>query len=140
MSVTIATLNKLKRENRKFACLTCYDSSFGQVMSDAEIEVVLIGDTLGMVIQGHNSTLPVTVDNICYHTKAVASSCSYSLIMADMPFMSARTVESSMDSAMQLMQAGAHMVKIEGSDWLIPHVKALKQNGVPVCAHLGLTP
>lgn len=140
MTITIPKLQQLKETGSKFACLTCYDASFAQVADAAEIEVLLVGDSLGMVIQGKDSTLPVTLEHMCYHVNAVASKARKALIMADMPFMAARTLEAGLDAAMHLMQAGAHLIKLEGGLWLAPLVHALKNQGVPVCVHLGLTP
>ena len=140
LKITIDALRQKKAKNEKFASVTCYDSTFAQVSDAAGIEVFLVGDSLGMVIQGGNSTLPVTVEDICYHTKAVASQTKNALIMSDMPFMGARTLEAGLDASMKLMQAGAHMIKLEGDASLAPLIKTLKSQGVPVCVHLGLTP
>lgn len=140
LKITIDALRQKKAKNEKFASVTCYDSTFAQVSDAAGIEVLLVGDSLGMVIQGGNSTLPVTVEDIYYHTKAVASQTKNALIMSDMPFMGARTLEAGLDASMKLMQAGAHMIKLEGDASLAPLIKTLKSQGVPVCVHLGLTP
>lgn len=139
-TVTISTLNKLKLAGEKFSCLTAYDATFSSQISTAGIEVMLIGDSLGMVLQGHDSTLPVNVDDIAYHTQCVARGNNGSLIMADMPFMSNASTEQMLTNAGKLMQAGAHMVKIEGEAWLAEGITELTRRGVPVCAHLGLTP
>lgn len=138
--VTIRTLQKMKAEGQKFASLTAYDATQAHWLSEAGIEVILIGDSLGMVVQGQASTVPVTLEHMVYHTSAVARGNGDSLLMADMPFMSAATLDRALDAAQQLMQAGAEMVKLEGKAWLAPVVETLSQNGVPVCAHLGLTP
>jgi 3-methyl-2-oxobutanoate hydroxymethyltransferase len=138
--VTISTLNKLKQAGEKFSCLTAYDATFSGQISTAGVEVMLIGASLGMVLQGHNSTLPVSVDDIAYHTQCVARGNKGSLIMADMPFMSNASTEQMLTNAGKLMQAGAHMVKIEGEAWLAEGITELTRRGVPVCAHLGLTP
>lgn len=140
MSVTLRTLQQYKADARKFSVLTCYDATFAQTISEAGIDVMLVGDTLGMILQGHDSTLPVTLPDMAYHTACVARGNSGSLIMADFPFMAGASVERALDAAQQLMAAGAHLVKLEGAGWLAETITRLKQNGVPVCAHLGLTP
>lgn len=140
MAVTINTLREYKEKGEAFAVLTAYDAAFAQVVSGAGVDVMLIGDSLGMVLQGHDSTLPVTLDDMCYHTRCVAAGNRGALIMADMPFMSYGTVSDALDSAAALMRAGAHMVKLEGTDWMRDTISALSDRGVPVCAHLGLTP
>lgn len=137
---TLSTLNKFKKDRTKFTCLTCYDSMFARMMDKAQIDTILIGDSLGMVVQGHHSTLPVTVADMVYHTRAVKRGNTSAFIMADLPFMSYPNAEQALASSAQLMQAGAHMVKLEGAGWLAPIIHALVQNGVPVCAHMGLTP
>jgi len=140
MAMTVAKLNQLKQNQQKFACLACYDSSFAAAAQSAGIEVLLVGDSLGMVVQGHRSTVPVSVDAIEYHTRCVARGCDQPLIMADLPFMAAREHSAGLDAAMRLMQAGAHMIKIEGGASMVPLVEQLTTLGVPVCSHLGLTP
>jgi 3-methyl-2-oxobutanoate hydroxymethyltransferase len=138
--ITINDLIKCKQEGRKFATSTAYDASFAQLFESQEIPVLLVGDSLGMVLQGTSSTLPVTVEDIAYHTRCVRAGSPNSLLMADMPFMSYATPEQACESAAALMRAGANMVKIEGGDWLVDTVKMLTERAVPVCAHLGLTP
>lgn len=140
MAVTINTLRDYKDKGEAFAVLTAYDAAFAQVVSEAGVDVILIGDSLGMVLQGHDSTLPVTLEEICYHTRCVAAGNRGSLIMADMPFMTYGTIPDALDNAAELMRAGAHMVKLEGTDWMKDTISALSERGVPVCAHLGLTP
>ncbi|MDX1634442.1 MAG: 3-methyl-2-oxobutanoate hydroxymethyltransferase [Marinobacter sp.] len=140
MAVTINTLRDLKAKGEAFAALTAYDATFSHVISEAGVEVMLIGDSLGMVLQGNDSTLPVTMDDMCYHVRAVARGNQGALVMADMPFMSYSTPASAMDNAARLMRAGAQMVKLEGTDWMAETITALSERGVPVCAHLGLTP
>lgn len=139
-TVTINTLQSLKQNGEKFAVLTAYDASMAHFVSEAGVEVILVGDSLGMVIQGHDSTLPVTTEQVAYHTAAVKKGSKGSLIIADMPFMSYRTEDITLDNAMQLMQAGAHMVKLEGGEWLCSIFSLLAERGIPACAHLGLTP
>lgn len=138
--VTLATLAKRKASGEKFTVLTAYDASFAALLSRCDVDVLLIGDSLGMVLQGHDSTLPVTVDDIAYHVACVKRGNPHSLIMADLPFMGTATIERALDWSGRLMAAGAHMVKIEGGGWLADTVVALKRCGIPVCAHLGLTP
>ncbi|EGQ8301295.1 3-methyl-2-oxobutanoate hydroxymethyltransferase [Vibrio parahaemolyticus] len=138
--MTINDLIKWKQEGRKFATSTAYDASFAQLFESQEVPVLLVGDSLGMVLQGENDTLPVTVDDIVYHTRCVRAGSPNCLLMADMPFMSYATPEQACENAAKLMRAGANMVKIEGGDWLVDTVKMLTERAVPVCAHLGLTP
>ncbi|MDE1225752.1 3-methyl-2-oxobutanoate hydroxymethyltransferase [Vibrio aestuarianus] len=138
--ITINDLVQWKQQGRKFASVTAYDASFAQLFESQEMPVLLVGDSLGMVLQGKTDTLPVTVDEIAYHTRSVRAGSPNSLLMADMPFMSYATPEQACENAAKIMQAGANMVKIEGGDWLIDTVKMLTERAVPVCAHLGLTP
>ncbi len=137
---TISHLRQLKASGRRFATLTAYDFSFARLFADEGIQVMLIGDSLGMTVQGHDSTLPVTVADIAYHTAAVRRGAPQALIMADLPFMSYATPEQTFASAAQLMRAGANMVKLEGGAWLAESVRMLTERAVPVCGHLGLTP
>jgi 3-methyl-2-oxobutanoate hydroxymethyltransferase len=139
-SVTINTLQNLKQNGEKFAVLTAYDASMAHFISEAGVEVILVGDSLGNVVQGHDSTLPVTIEQMAYHTANVKRGSKGSLIIADMPFMSYRTADITLDNAMDLMQAGAHMVKLEGGEWLYDTFALLAERGIPACAHLGLTP
>jgi len=138
--IRLSQLMAYKASGTKFSCLTCYDASFAQSVQKAEIDVLLIGDSLGMVIQGQDSTLPVTVQDIAYHTRAVARGNRHALIMADLPFMSYATVTDAISAATTVMQAGAHVVKLEGGAWLAETVRVLAQGGIPSCVHLGLTP
>ena len=139
--ITVATLKKLKQSGEKFACLTTYDAIFAQVLETAGVEVLLVGDSLGMVIQGHDSTLPVTTDDIIYHTRAVRRGSSRALIMADMTFMSYSTEHQAVENAGRMLkEGGAHIVKLEGGDAFIPIVEKLTNHGIPVCGHLGLQP
>ncbi len=137
---TLSHLRQLKTSGRKFATLTAYDFSFARLFADEGIQVMLIGDSLGMTVQGHESTLPVTVDDIAYHTAAVRRGAPLALLMADLPFMSYATPEQTFTNAAQLMRAGANMVKLEGGEWLAESVRMLTERAVPVCGHLGLTP
>ncbi len=139
--ITITTLAKMKRDREKFAVLTAYDASFAALLEAAGVEIILVGDSLGMVIQGQRTTVPVTMEDMIYHTRSVARGCRTALLMADMPFASYATVEQAVRNAARLMQeGGAHMVKLEGGGVLVETVRQLSRNGIPVCAHLGLLP
>lgn len=138
--ITLSTLQKLKADAEKMACLALYDAPMATLAQNSGVELVLVGDSLGMTVQGHDSTLPVTMEQMVYHTQAVSRGNDKSLIIADMPFMSYSTPEQAMINAGLLMQAGAHMVKMEGGEWLAETICKLNNRGVPVCAHLGLTP
>jgi 3-methyl-2-oxobutanoate hydroxymethyltransferase len=140
MAVTLRTLQQRKQNGEKFSVLTAYDACFSRLISEAGVDVMLVGDSLGMVLQGHDSTLPVTTEQLAYHTASVARGNQGSLIMADMPFMTGATLERALTAAHTLMQAGANLVKLEGAGWLAETITVLKRNGIPVCAHLGLTP
>ncbi|PRD12730.1 3-methyl-2-oxobutanoate hydroxymethyltransferase [Pantoea coffeiphila] len=137
---TVSTLRQWKQQGRKFASITAYEFSFARLFADEGIQVLLVGDSLGMVVQGHDSTLPVTVSDIAYHTETVRRGAPAALLLADLPFMSYSTPQQTFDSAAQLMRAGANMVKLEGGKWLADTVKQLTERAVPVCGHLGLTP
>jgi 3-methyl-2-oxobutanoate hydroxymethyltransferase len=129
----------MKQAGEKIACLTCYDASFAAILEAAGVEVLLVGDSLGMVIQGHDSTLPVTVADMVYHTRCVRRANSRTLVIADMPFMSYVSPAQAVGNAARLMQeGGAHMVKLEGAHVAV--VRELGRHGIPVCAHLGLLP
>ncbi|MFC6052675.1 3-methyl-2-oxobutanoate hydroxymethyltransferase [Acinetobacter sp. Ac_877] len=138
--ISLSDLKKFKADGRKFSCLTCYDASMGKAMEVAEIDSILIGDSLGMTIQGRDSTLPVTIEDMAYHTAAVRRGNNHSFIMTDLPFMTYATLNDALLSAKTVMQAGAQMVKLEGGEWLSETVQVLTRNGIPVCVHLGLTP
>ncbi|MGN1392929.1 MAG: 3-methyl-2-oxobutanoate hydroxymethyltransferase [Succinivibrionaceae bacterium] len=140
MSVSIATLQKHKDEKRKFATITAYDATFARIFDEAGIPAILIGDSLGMTVQGHNSTLKVTIDDMVYHTSCVSNATNNSLIIADMPFMTYSNTDDACRNATKLMQAGANIVKMEGGSFLKDTIKTLVRNGIPVCGHLGLTP
>lgn len=139
--VTLATLAKMKAEGKRIASLTAYDASFAALLDEAGVDFVLVGDSLGNVVQGHATTVPVTVDDIIYHTQNVARGLKRAFLMADMPFMSYPTPEEALFNAARLMQeGGAKMVKLEGSGRQEDIVRYLTDNGIPVCAHLGLRP
>jgi len=138
---SILSLRSAREQGRRIAMVTCYDASFAHLLSEAGVDMILIGDSLGMVVQGHDSTLPVTVSDIAYHTACVARARPRSMVVADMPYGSYHeSPEQAYRNAAVLMQSGAQMVKIEGGLWVAPTVQFLVQRGIPVCAHLGLTP
>ncbi len=141
-SVTVSTLMKMKQAGDKIACLTAYDYSFASMLDRAGVDVVLVGDSLGMVIQGHDSTLPVTLEDMAYHCGCVSRGIERALLIVDMPFMSYQTSrEQALDSAGYLMQhGGAQVAKLEGGEVMAETVRFLVDRGIPVCGHLGLTP
>jgi 3-methyl-2-oxobutanoate hydroxymethyltransferase len=139
--VTVPGLKAMKAEGRKIVMLTAYDASFAAQLESAGVDVALVGDSLGMVVQGRSSTLPVTVDEMVYHTAATARGLSATLLVADLPFMSDRDVPTAMEAAARLIgQGGAAMVKIEGAGRICEVISALAERDIPVCSHLGLTP
>ena len=139
--VTLTTLAKMKSAGERIACLTAYDASFAALLDGAGIDVVLVGDSLGMVIQGRDTTVPVTLDDMIYHAKAVERGIDRAFLMVDMPFMTYATPEQALANATRLMQeGGAKMVKLEGGVQQAAVVEYLTQRGVPVCAHIGLQP
>lgn len=140
--VTTSTLIKMKQEKKKITALTAYDYPFASMLDQAGIDIILVGDSLGMVVQGKDTTLPVTMDEAIYHTSMVSRACSYSMVIGDMPFMS---YQGSLDAAIEnagrfLKEAGAHAVKLEGGADVCPVITALAKAGIPVQAHIGLTP
>ncbi|MGO1247886.1 MAG: 3-methyl-2-oxobutanoate hydroxymethyltransferase [Oceanisphaera sp.] len=138
--ITTARLLAMKQEQQKIAMITAYDASFAALFDKAGVHALLIGDSLGMVLQGESSTLKVTVDDMAYHTRCVANGAEKALIVADLPFMSYSNPEQACSNAASLMRAGAQMVKLEGGAWLTETITQLTRQGVPVCGHLGLTP
>ncbi len=139
--VTVSTLQQMKADGEKIASITCYDASFAALVDEADADLVLVGDSLGMVIQGHDTTVPVTLENIIYHCRAVAMGLSRPFLMADMPFMTYTSREKALDNAMRLMQeGGAKMVKLEGGAGQVGIVEFLASHDIAVCAHLGLRP
>lgn len=139
--LTVRTLHTMKRQGEKIAMLTAYDASFAAVLETAGVDVILVGDSLGNVIQGHDSTVPVTMEHMIYHTQAVSRACGRPLLMADMPFMSYWSVETALGNASRLLkEAGAQAVKLEWTELQPEIVAALSREGIPVCAHLGLRP
>ncbi|MDF3035405.1 MAG: 3-methyl-2-oxobutanoate hydroxymethyltransferase [Paucimonas sp.] len=139
-AVTLPALVAMHEAGEKIAVLTCYDASFSALMDRCGVDALLIGDSLGMVCQGYDSTLPVTLTDIAYHTASVARGNKTALVIADMPFGTYGTPQDAFNNAVKLMQAGAHMVKLEGGAWLADTIRFLTERAVPVCAHLGLTP
>ncbi len=137
---TVPALADAKRDGRKLVMLTCYDAGFARTMDAAGIDLVLIGDSLGMVVQGHDSTLPVTTADIAYHTACVARGLDKALLIADLPFQADATPERALDASTRLLQAGAAMVKLEGAGHKLDVIRFLVEREIPVCAHLGLTP
>jgi 3-methyl-2-oxobutanoate hydroxymethyltransferase len=131
----------MRARDEPITMLTCYDASFATLIDEAGVDTILVGDSLGMVIQGHDSTLPVTVADVAYHTRAVASGAKRPLIIADMPFGSYQeSPAEALRNAVRLMAAGAQMVKLEGGVAMAPTVEFLTVRGIPVCGHIGLTP
>lgn len=130
--ITLNSLAALKAKGERFACVTAYDATFAEIASSTGIEVLLVGDSLGMVIQGHDSTLPVTMEDILYHLDAVRRGNLGSLIMGDMPFMSYYSEGLTLENAAQLMRAGAHVVKLEGGRWIAESTRLLVERGIPV--------
>ena len=139
--VTLGTLARMKAQGEKIACLTCYDARFAVLTDAADVDVVLVGDSLGMVIQGRDTTVPVTMDHMVYHCAAVARGVHRPLLMADLPFMSYPTRERALENAVRLMQdGGAQMIKLESGGGQIDIVEFLANHDIAVCAHLGLKP
>ncbi len=139
--LTLHRLRAMHAAGEKLAMLTCYDATFATVLDEAGVDILLVGDSLGMVLQGRDSTLPVTLQEMAYHTACVARGRRSAWLIADLPFGSyQQSTAQAIESAVALMQAGAQMVKLEGGGWTVPMVAALAARGIPVCAHLGLTP
>lgn len=139
--VTLTTLIKMKAAGERIACLTAYDASFGALVDAAGMDLILVGDSLGMVVQGHDTTVPVTVDHMVYHTRCVAAGVGRAFLVADMPFVSYALPEQALKNAARIMQeGGAQMVKLEGGAEQVRTVEFLASRDIPVCAHLGLTP
>ncbi len=141
MRTTLTTLQAMRDKGEKIAMLTCYDSSFASLLENNGVDVLLVGDSLGMVLQGRDSTLAVTLETMAYHTSCVAAGAAQAFIIADMPFGTFQvSPREAFAHAAQLMVAGAHMVKLEGGEAMAETIAFLTERGVPVCAHLGLTP
>lgn len=140
-TITLTTLREMKRMGEKIACLTAYDASFARLLDEAGVELLMVGDSLGMVIQGYDSTLPVTVADMIYHTRNVRRGARRAFVVTDMPFMSYASPAQAIGNAARILQeGGAQMVKLEGGAWLAETVRELSVRGIPVCAHLGLLP
>jgi len=139
--VTLHRIREMHAQREPIAMLTCYDASFARVLDEACVDVVLVGDSLGMVLQGEPSTVPVTLADMAYHTRCVARGLRNAWLIGDLPFGSYQeSPQQALQSSVALMQAGAQMVKLEGGGWTAETVRFLTQRGIPVCAHLGLTP
>jgi len=139
--MTLHRLRAMHAASEKIAMLTCYDASFARLLDATGIDVLLVGDSLGMVLQGHDSTVPVSLDEMAYHTQCVARGNTHMWVVSDLPFGSYHaSADQALRSAVRLMQSGAHMVKLEGGGWTTETVRFLVERGIPVCAHLGLTP
>ncbi len=139
-AITLTQLQQMKQNGEKIAMLTAYDASFAALEHQAGVDVLLVGDSLGMVVQGHRSTVPVRTTDMAYHTRCVRQGAADAFLLVDMPFMANCQLTDTVKNAKRLMQAGANMVKLEGSHWLTEHIQLLLQAGVPSCAHIGLTP
>ena len=137
---TVPALAEAKRNGQKLVMLTAYDAGFARAFDANGVDLILIGDSLGMVVQGHDSTLPVTVADIAYHTTAVARVLQRALLVADLPFGADATPERAFEASLQLLRAGAEMVKIEGAGFKLDVLRYLVEREIPVCSHLGLTP
>jgi 3-methyl-2-oxobutanoate hydroxymethyltransferase len=141
MRITLNTLHKMAQEGNRITMLTCYDASFAALLEAAGVETLLIGDSLGMVLQGHESTLPVTLRDMAYHTACVARGAKRAFIIGDMPFGTFQiSPQEAYRNASEIMAAGAHMVKIEGGAPMLETIAFMTARGIPVCGHLGLTP
>ena len=139
-NTTLKTLKEIHRKGEKFACLTAYDACFASILSEAGVDVILVGDSLGMVLQGHDSTLPVTMQDMIYHMDCVKRGNKGSFLIADLPFMSYSSEVQTLENAAALMRVGAQMVKLEGGAWIANTTHLLAERGIPLCAHMGLTP
>ena len=142
LPITVAQLSAMKDRGEPISCLTVYDYSFAHILEQAGVDILLVGDSLGMVIQGHETTLPVSMADVLYHTQCVSRGCNDALVIADMPFGSYQgSPQSAFENAVRLVgEGGAHMVKIEGGTAMAETVTFLVDRGIPVCGHIGLTP
>ncbi len=139
-TVTIPRLHEMRASGEKIAMLACYDATFAALLDQCGTDVLLVGDSLGNVLQGHATTLPVTLDHMIYHTESVARGNRTAMVVTDMPFGTYATPTGAFDHAARLMRAGAQMVKLEGGAWLADTIRFLVERGIPVCGHVGLTP
>lgn len=141
MAVTVNTFHKMKTEGDKITWLTAYDYSFASLIDNAGVDAILVGDSLGMVMQGHETPIPVTIEDSIYHTQCVARGVERAMIVGDLPFGSYQiSKEQAYENAVRLMQAGAHVIKLEGGDLQVETIRFLTERGIAVCAHIGLTP
>ncbi len=141
MAVTVTTFDKMKQAGDKITWLTAYDYSFGHLLDQAGIDAILVGDSLGMTIQGHSTPIPVTIEDSAYHTACVARGVENAMIVGDLPFGSYQvSKEQAYENAVKLMQAGAHVIKLEGGELQNETIQFLTERGIAVCAHIGLTP
>ena len=139
--INVATLSEMKNDGVPIACLTAYDASYAALIDAAGVDLILVGDSLGMVIQGHDTTVPVTVDDMIYHSKQVARGLRHAFLVTDMPFMSYTSPDQALENSVRLMQEGAAMmVKLEGGSSQVAVVEYLTRHDIPVCAHIGLKP
>ena len=139
--ITLHRLREMHAQGDKIAMVTAYDATFARLVDDAGVDCILVGDSLGMIVQGQSSTVPVTLDEMAYHTRCVVRGNRTAWVVGDLPFGSYQeSREQALRSSVALMQAGAHMVKLEGGGWTAETVHFLTERGIPVCAHLGLTP
>ena len=142
--MSIQNLKQLKQQQQKFSVIAAYDACFANQIGQTQTDAILVGDSLGMVTQGHSSTIPVSIEAMAYHTECVARGLSEitekPMIISDMPFMTYHCIDAALHNATKLMQAGANMIKVEGGQWLEDIVRKLTEQGIPVCGHLGLTP
>ena len=139
-SINILKIKKWKENKKKFAAITAYDFTFSRLFSNAGIPIILIGDSLGMTIQGNSSTLSVRIEDIEYHTKAVRKGALNSFLLSDLPFMSYCNIDQTLKNTAKVIKSGANMIKIEGGKWLAPIIKELSDRSILVCGHIGLTP
>jgi len=141
MAVTVTTMKKMKQEQDKITWLTAYDYSFASLIDEQGVDAILVGDSLGMVMQGHETPVPVTIEQSCYHTECVARGVTNTMVVGDLPFGSYQTSkEQAYENAVKLMQSGAHTVKLEGGELQVETIQFLVERGIAVCAHIGLTP
>jgi 3-methyl-2-oxobutanoate hydroxymethyltransferase len=141
MKVTTSVLQKMRQENDRITMLTCTDASFAALLDAEGVDIFLVGDSLGMTVQGHDSTLPVTMEDMLYHTRIVARRTQRALVLGDMPFGSyQQSPAQAYENAARLMSCGAHMVKLEGAEIMAPQIEFIASRGIPVCGHIGLTP
>lgn len=139
-TISLRTLDEKKRNGEKIVCLTAYDASFATLLAEAGIDLILVGDSLGMVMQGRDSTLTVTLDEMAYHTRCVRAGAPGAFVVTDMPFATYPDPRTALENAAVLMRAGAQMVKLEGGAWLADTIRLLARHGIPFCGHLGLQP